>query len=136
MSGVFSVTMFRERDCTPCAVKAAVPIMKRRGAVTPFLFYCLTNTSLTSRGFCCYAPKTAVNRQHRAMPRTVGSRKARAVHLRLPVSRRMVSRVVEQGQWSRVNSSILTALCQVQPLDCKTVSRLPLSTAVRLPWAR
>ena len=26
-----SVTMFRERDCTLCAVKAAVPIMKRRG---------------------------------------------------------------------------------------------------------
>ena len=31
MSGVFSVTMFRERGCPPCAVKAAVPIMKRRG---------------------------------------------------------------------------------------------------------
>lgn len=31
MSGVFSFNLFRERGCTPCAVKAAVPIMKRRG---------------------------------------------------------------------------------------------------------
>ncbi len=68
------------------------------------------NKKLTNRA----AP---AKRMQEAIPMTVGSAAARAVHLRLPVSFLMVSSVVEQGQWNRENSMVQAAVIQVHPFD-------------------
>lgn len=58
-------------------------------------------------------------RLHRVIPQAVGMKKARAIHFRLPVSFRMVRRVVEQGQWNREKRIRFNAVRQVHPLAAK-----------------
>ena len=50
------------------------------------------------------------------IPIAVGKIKARAVHLRLPVSFFIVSMLVVQGQWNSENNITLSAVKVVQPL--------------------
>ena len=54
---------------------------------------------------------------HKSIPAAVGSRNASAVHLRLPVSFFIVSRVVEQGQCISVKIINHTAVRTLQPFD-------------------
>ena len=54
------------------------------------------------------------------IPNTVGSTKARAVHLRLPVSFFIVIRVVEQGQWKSIKITVQIAVKGVQPFVINT----------------
>ena len=49
-----------------------------------------------------------------ASPANVGRITAAAVHFQEPVSFRMVSMVVEQGQWNRVNHSTQSTVTPVQ----------------------
>ena len=56
------------------------------------------------------------------IPVTVGRRRHRAVHFKLPVSFLMVRSVVEQGQCIREKSIVLMAVIQVQPLLTKALS--------------
>ncbi len=67
---------------------------------------------------------------------TVGSRNARTVHLRLPVSFFMVRRVVEQGQCIREKSMVQIAVTQVQPFATNNVFiSARLSSSKMLPCA-
>src|SRR5690554_6614913 len=72
-----------------------------------------------------------VRTMHRQMPRAVGSRAASRVHLQLPVSLLMVSRVVPQGQWKRAKMMKLRAVSQVQPLAVKTARMAARSSTAR-----
>ena len=56
---------------------------------------------------------------HKSTPAAVGSRNASAVHLRLPVSFFIVSRVVEHGQCISVKIIKQTAVRTLQPFDKK-----------------
>ena len=56
-----------------------------------------------------------VNAMHAAMPAAVGTRMERSIHLKLPVSLRMVRQVVAQGQCISENSMVLIAVTQVHP---------------------
>ena len=56
-----------------------------------------------------------MNIKHSVMPITVGVSMETRVHLRLPVSFFMVMQVVAQGQCIRENSSMETAVVQLQP---------------------
>ena len=68
-----------------------------------------------------------VNKKQMRIPQTVGIKKERRVHFRLPVSFLMVRQVVAQGQCIRENKIVLTAVIQVQPFAVKSCS----SCAVR-----
>ena len=48
-----------------------------------------------------------VNAMHAAMPAAVGTRMERSIHLKLPVSLRMVRQVVAQGQCISEKSMVL-----------------------------
>lgn len=56
-----------------------------------------------------------LNNKHSVMPMRVGVIRETRVHLRLPVSFFMVRQVVAQGQCIRENSSMDTAVVQLQP---------------------
>ena len=60
--------------------------------------------------------KKAISEQSR-IPHAVGRTNARRVHRMLPVSRRIVQRVVEQGQCRILNSITQTAVTAVQPFS-------------------
>ena len=78
-----------------------------------------------------------VNAMHAAMPAAVGTRMERSIHLRLPVSLRMVRQVVAQGQCISENSMVLIAVTQVHPFWDSSVYIAWLSpSSSRLPWAR
>lgn len=76
----------------------------------------------------------AVKSRQAAIPAAVGIAKASAVYFHPPVSFRMVSSVVEQGQCIREKSSVLTAVAHVQPLAVSS-ARISgrLSMEKRLP---
>ena len=77
-----------------------------------------------------------VNAKQIIIPQTVGTRKDTRVHLRLPDSLRMVSKVVVQGQCIKENNMVLTAVTQVQPLFTRrSLSWARLSNSRMLPWA-
>lgn len=69
-----------------------------------------------------------VIRKHSIRPKAVGSRMDTRVHFRLPVSLRMVSRVVAQGQWKRVKIRVQAAVVEVQPWAVRRAFRV-----IRLP---
>lgn len=78
-----------------------------------------------------------VNAMHAAMPAAVGTRMERSIHLKLPVSLRMVRQVVAQGQCISENSMVLIAVTQVHPFWDSSVHIAWLSpSSSRLPWAR
>ena len=73
---------------------------------------------------------------HSAIPITVGMTADSSVHLMLPVSCFIVSRVVEHGQCISENSIVQAAVSHVQPFATKSsrmASRFPISE--RLPLA-
>ena len=71
------------------------------------------------------------------MPREVGRMAESAVHRQLPVSFRIVSRVVEQGQCMREKAIVQSAVLRLQPLAVKSVFiSMRLSVPERLPSAR
>ena len=61
-------------------------------------------------------------RKHNMMPTAVGRIKARAVHLRLPVSFFIVRHVVPQGKWKRQSIATLRAVSGVQPHEVSTLA--------------
>src|SRR5690554_6432934 len=79
----------------------------------------------------CHNFTIIVRTMHRQLPRAVGSRAASRVHLQLPVSLLMVSRVVPQGQWKRAKMMKLRAVSQVQPLAVKTARMAARSSTAR-----
>ena len=77
------------------------------------------------------------NRKQSRKPVSVGIKNETAAHFRLPVSLRMVIRVVEQGQCISEKSITLTAVTQVQPLaDSSAYSSVRLSSSRMLPCER
>lgn len=76
-----------------------------------------------------------VMRKQAPNPQIVGMENAAAVHFKLPVSLRMVSRVVEQGQCIREKTAVQRAVVQVQPFALRTSFRAAkFSYPSRLPW--
>ena len=63
-----------------------------------------------------------VNKKQMRIPQTVGIKKERRVHFRLPVSFLIVRQVVAQGQCIRENKIVLTAVIQVQPFAVKAAA--------------
>lgn len=72
--------------------------------------------------------------KHTRIPITVGSRKASKVHLKLPVSLRIVRQVVEHGQCIRQKSMVEIAVIEVHPWDNRRdFSSVKLPNSKRLP---
>ena len=66
----------------------------------------------------------------------VGSRAERAHQRRLPVSLRMVSRVVEQGQWNRHSTITARAVHTVHPWESSRLCSSVKLTSVRAALCR
>ena len=62
-----------------------------------------------------------LNIKHSVIPMIVGVSMETRVHLRLPVSFFIVKQVVAQGQCIRENSSMETAVVQLQPFCTSSV---------------